>query len=177
MLVPHADLHEQRTRALARRLPPKRLEELLRQRERRLVSGVVVVAAPVAALVVAAAAEPFQRLKSAARLRILRLEIERCRAIGRARVDSRAQRREIDLGRLSKCVEEARGRTEAMTKLYFAAGCMVCTEPVKSVIASDATWENPGLAVIDQFETRLNQRPERTAEEEKYARRLGFRPD
>ena len=99
------------------------------------------------------------------------------RTLDRACVDSRAQRREIDLGRLSKCVEEARGRTEAMTKLYFAAGCMVCTEPVRSVIASDATWENPGLAVIDQFETRLNQRPERTAEEEKYAKRLGFRPD
>ena len=77
----------------------------------------------------------------------------------------------------AKCVEEVRAPTVEMTKLYFAAGCMVCSEPVQSVIASDATWENPSLAVLDKFEPRLLQRPERTSEEEEYARKLGFRPD
>jgi len=64
-----------------------------------------------------------------------------------------------------------------ITRLYYAAGCMVCSEPVKSVIASDATWSNPNLAVLDKFQPRVNRRPERTPEEEKLALRLGFRPD
>tara|TARA_B110001452_G_scaffold148690_1_gene123786 strand:+ start:337 stop:1026 length:690 start_codon:yes stop_codon:yes gene_type:complete len=84
---------------------------------------------------------------------------------------------ERDTGRLRKCVEEVRAPTVAMTKLYFAEGCMVGGDPVRSVIASDATWQNPNLAVLDQYEPRLLKRPERTSEEEEYARKLGFRPD
>ena len=82
---------------------------------------------------------------------------------------------ERDTGRLRKCVEEVRAPTVEMTKLYFSAGCMVCSEPVRSVIASDATWQKPHL--VAKFEPRLLQRPERTSEDEEYARKLGFRPD
>ena len=33
------------------------------------------------------------------------------------------------------------------------------------------------IQVLDNFEPRLLQRPERTSEDEEYARKLGFRPD
>ena len=84
---------------------------------------------------------------------------------------------DINVDDLRKCAEAAKRNVAKITKLYYAAGCMVCSEPVRSVIASDATWSNPNLAVLDQFEPRLNRRPERTAQEEKAALRMGFRPD
>jgi len=85
--------------------------------------------------------------------------------------------KDINVDDLRKCAEAARRNVAKITKLYYATGCMVCSEPVRSVIASDATWSNPNLAVLDQFEPRLNRRPERTEEEEKAALRMGFRPD
>jgi len=85
--------------------------------------------------------------------------------------------KDVNVEDLRKCAEEARRDVQEITKLYYAAGCMVCSQDVRSVIASDATWSNPNLAVLDQFEPRLNRRPERTAQEEKAALRMGFRPD
>ena len=85
--------------------------------------------------------------------------------------------KDVNVDDLRKCAEEARRDVQEITKLYYAAGCMVCSQDVRSVIASDATWSNPNLAVLDQFEPRLNRRPERTAQEEKAALRMGFRPD
>ena len=84
---------------------------------------------------------------------------------------------DVSVDRLRKCTEEARLHAVEITKLYYAAGCMVCSEPVRSVIASDATWSNPNLARLDEFEPRLNRRPERTVAEEKSALAMGFRPD
>jgi len=92
-------------------------------------------------------------------------------------LDRACLERDVNPDRLRKCAEEARQHAVDITKLYYAAGCMVCSEPVRSVIASDATWRNPGLARLDEFEPRLNRRPERTEQEEKRALAMGFRPD
>jgi hypothetical protein len=92
-------------------------------------------------------------------------------------LDRACLERDANVDRLRECAEEARQQAAEITKLYYAAGCMVCSEPVRSVIASDATWDNPNLARLDEFEPRLNRRPQRTEQEEKLARSLGFRPD
>ena len=102
--------------------------------------------------------------------------LEQVRTIDRLCIEKRGQQN-ADVEPLRKCASEVRLQAAEITRLYYAAGCMVCSEPVQSVIASDATWSNPNLAVLDKFQPRVNRRPERTPEEEKLALRLGFRPD
>ena len=76
---------------------------------------------------------------------------------------------------LRPIVEQAREQAREINNLFYAAGCMVCSEPVRSVAVSD--FENPNMARYEEFEPRLLQRPQRDAREEKAALALGFRPD
>ena len=62
-------------------------------------------------------------------------------------LDKACAAKDIRVDELRKCAEAARRNVLRITKLYYAEGCMVCSDPVQSVIASDATWSNPNLAV------------------------------
>ena len=70
-------------------------------------------------------------------------------------------------------LEDAQSTTQQVTKLYYSAGCLVCSDRVESGRQSD--FENPNMRQLE--EPRLLKRPQRDASEDKFAEKLGFRPD
>eukprot|EP00966_Prymnesium_polylepis_P067198 1560102-Prymnesium_polylepis.1 len=58
-----------------------------------------------------------------------------------------------------------------MSRLYYAAGCMVCPESVSAGTQTD--FANPNMRLLEQ--PNLLRRPE--SRDEKVAAKLGFRSD
>eukprot|EP00966_Prymnesium_polylepis_P130340 3014591-Prymnesium_polylepis.1 len=68
-------------------------------------------------------------------------------------------------------LNDARISAQQMTKLYYAAGCVVRSDPVKSGAQTD--FENSNMRLLE--EPRLLHQP--ADRDDKVADRLGFRPD